>query len=514
MLEEGVAGTATIDEAAKKTFGIGMGPFELMNVTGVPIALHAATTLGRAFGPLYERAGAASSAGRVGTAVAIDGTPSTRDCSRSSAIGSRRRCSSSPRARRRRRRHDRGHRHRRARRPALAARAVRADESVRRRPRARPGRRACRALAAAVPARLAEQARTAEPFRSAWCAREIADGIATLTINRPDALNAINEEVVGQLEQAFAAAAADPEVEGHRDRRRRQGVHRRRGHPLLRPQHRDGQASTASPRSPSAAQALLRAIETCAKPVVARVHGMALGGGVELALACHAIVATPKATFAFPETGIGIYPGLGGTQRTTSRIGKGLAKWLVLTGETIGAEEAAAIGLIDKVVPYEELDAAIADAIAAGPVGERTPTTIPPSHVAIAAYFERPDNAAPRQSGTAVPDDPRIAKTAKRMAVKAPIALRIAADLIDQERTCRLPTAYVWSWRTCERSSRRRTPMKGCRASEKKPPVFTGSVVTRPHRPSTASARPHLRRRAAARRQPGRCERRGCASTS
>ena len=66
---------------------------------------------------------------------------------------------------------------------------------------------------------------------------------------------------------------------------------------------------------------------------------------------------SPRASFAFPETGIGIYPGLGGTQRTTRRIGRGLAKWLVLTGETIQADEALAIGLVDRVVPINGADA-------------------------------------------------------------------------------------------------------------------------------------------------------------
>src|SRR5205807_9943474 len=96
-------------------------------------------------------------------------------------------------------------------------------------------------------------------------------------------------------------------------------------------------------------QALLLTIENCPKPVVARVHGLALGGGVELALACDYIVATPTATLGFPETGIGIFPGLGGTQRTARRIGPGLTKWLVFTGQIITAAEALAIGLIDAV---------------------------------------------------------------------------------------------------------------------------------------------------------------------
>jgi enoyl-CoA hydratase/3-hydroxyacyl-CoA dehydrogenase len=129
-------------------------------------------------------------------------------------------------------------------------------------------------------------------------------------------------------------------------------------------------------------QGMLRAIQDCPKPVVARVHGLALGGGVELALACDYIVATPNATLGFPETGIGIYPGLGGTQRTTRRIGVGLTKWLVFTGQVIGADEALAIGLIDAIAAREEVDAAIATLMASGPSAARCcprPTARPPS---------------------------------------------------------------------------------------------------------------------------------------
>ena len=168
-----------------------------------------------------------------------------------------------------------------------------------------------------------------------------------------------------------------------------------------------------------AGQDLLLEIQHCAKPVVARVHGLALGGGVELALACHYIVATPRATFAVPETGIGIYPGLGGTQRTTARVGRGLAKWLVFTGETISAEHALAIGLIDRVVAYEELDAAIRECVARGAVTSRRPHGLPPAFGDIAARYESSDVDALRASE-------------KRVGFKAPIALRIASRLIDE----------------------------------------------------------------------------------
>jgi enoyl-CoA hydratase/carnithine racemase len=122
-----------------------------------------------------------------------------------------------------------------------------------------------------------------------------------------------------------------------------------------------------------AGQNLLRRIETCNKPVLAKLDGLSLGGGSELALACHAIVATERGSLGFPETGIGIYPGLGGTQRTPRRAGVGVAKYLILTGDTLPAAEALCLGLVDEVVPAAEIDAALARRAAAGGGARRRP---------------------------------------------------------------------------------------------------------------------------------------------
>jgi enoyl-CoA hydratase/3-hydroxyacyl-CoA dehydrogenase len=260
---------------------------------------------------------------------------------------------------------------------------------------------------------------------------ETAGGICTITIDRPDAMNALNEDVVGQFEAAFAAAASGDAVRGiviaGSGKAFVAGADIRFFVRNIEAGHID-RIDAFTRRG----QALLRAIETCAKPVVARVHGLALGGGVELALACHAIVATPKATLAFPETGIGIYPGLGGTQRTPRRVGTGLAKWLILSGQTIDAKEALAIGLVDKVVPYENLDAAIAETIAAGRGAELPPRPESAEHRALETFFTRED-VATLLAGTAdTSGDTRLAQAQRRVATKAPIALRIAADLIDR----------------------------------------------------------------------------------
>ena len=474
ILDEGVAGTATIDEAAKKAFGIGMGPFELMNVTGVPIALHAATTLGGAFGPLYAAPALLRSQVESGEPWPIDGTV---DTGLFTLIGDRLATA------------------------VFYVAAALVDEGVgtiddtdigarvglrwRRGPfelmNAYGLERALDLVQSfttqwqlPVPRVLEEQARSSRPFTFTVVRTEVANGIATLTINRPDKLNAINGDVIAALEDAFSQAAANPAVKGIVIAGAGKAFIAGADIRFFVKNIESGEIDRIAVFT-ERAQNLLRSFETCPKPVIARVHGMALGGGVELALACHRIIATPKATFAFPETGIGIYPGLGGTQRTTKRVGKGLAKWLVLTGETISATDAAAIGLIDAVVPYEELDAAIAAAVAAGPVVDREAARMPASHQAIAEYFDRSDIAALREPGETTHDDPRIAKAATRIGAKAPIAVRIAADLIDQGLDLPLADGLRLELSHLREIFSTKDAYEGLSSLGKKPPVFTGT---------------------------------------
>ncbi|NIM01752.1 MAG: 3-hydroxyacyl-CoA dehydrogenase/enoyl-CoA hydratase family protein, partial [Acidobacteria bacterium] len=239
---------------------------------------------------------------------------------------------------------------------------------------------------------------------------------------------ALNEAVVGQLHDAFKAAAADDGVKGI--------VIAGAGKAFI-----AGADIRFFVRNIDAGDLdriydftvkgheLLHDVSHCVKPVVARLHGLALGGGLELALACDRIVATPKAVVAFPETGIGIYPGLGGTQRTPRRVGTGLAKWLVYTGQTIPAAQAHQIGLVDAVVPHERLDATIADMIASGAgAAERreTPAEWRPLESLFAA-----NSVESLRSGEVRIDDGKLAKMAKKVSFKAPVALRLAEKLID-----------------------------------------------------------------------------------
>ena len=182
-----------------------------------------------------------------------------------------------------------------------------------------------------------------------------------------------------------------------------------------------------------AGQALLRRIEAAPVPVVARVHGMALGGGVELALACHAIVAGPKASFTLPETGLGIYPGLGGTQRLPRIVGEPLARRLILTGRPLSAEAAKAAGLVLDVCPLAELDESIRGWIDRGLPDHYPAAPHAGDAATIEVYGESFDTSlldGKPPEGLSESGSELASKDLRAIGRKAPLALREACRLI------------------------------------------------------------------------------------
>jgi enoyl-CoA hydratase/3-hydroxyacyl-CoA dehydrogenase len=472
LLEEGTADIPTIEAAAKKTFGAGMGPFELMNVTGVPIAMHAANTLGQAFGPFYAPAELLKKQVASGKNWELSGTP---DESKFDAVAAR----------------------------LLAVTFLVAtslvDEGVGtvedtdigarvglRWPKGpfeminRFGIKTAGDLVGQfgggwdipVPGDLSLQWRANTPYAFALVKSETKDGIATLTVNRPDAMNALNETVVSQLHDAFKKAAADPKVKGI--------VIAGSGKAFIAGadirffvrniQSGDLQRIVDFTK---AGHALLKDIDTCAKPVIARLHGLALGGGLELAQACDVLIATPRASFAFPETGIGIYPGLGGTQRPTRRIGVGLTRWLVFTGQSLGPDEALAIGFIDKVVPHEELDAACRAAIAEG-IKPRTRPALGAKHQALEAFFAGNDAETLRQGKADTQGDEALGKAMKRVGFKAPIALRLSGKLIESGEKVTLDQGLAMELDHLVEIFSTKDALEGLSTLGKKAPVFEG----------------------------------------
>ncbi len=374
LLDENIADIATIEWAAKKCFGVGMGPFELMNVTGVPISMHAANTLGHSLHSFYSPAkGLIDQVERgenwyfegnvneskydqiadrlmgvtfyVAAQLVHEGVGSVEDTDIGARVGLR-----WPMG------------------PFQMINKVGVERAA----------KLAEALVTRweleVPYLIANSGD--RRIHISMVDYEEGEDMARVRFNRPDAMNALNVQVGVQLMtaierarvsgkaglvlqgtgKAFVAGADIKFFVDNLERNAFEPIYHfaRVGHDCFR--------TLSGKRQPS----------------IARVQGLCLGGGAELATACDFVVTSPKAMFGFPETGIGIIPGLGGTQRTPRRIGLPLAKWMIYTGQMLDAKSALEIGLADAVVPFSELDSTCADFASKGRQGERTaPVTAP-----------------------------------------------------------------------------------------------------------------------------------------
>ena len=180
---------------------------------------------------------------------------------------------------------------------------------------------------------------------------ESRGGVAFVTINRPDKLNALNDATVAEIDAAFAAIAADPATRGV--------VLTGAGEKAFVAGADIAELATQSPvdgkERSIRGQRVLDRIERLGKPVIAAVNGFALGGGCELAMACHVRIASENAKLGTPEVKLGIMCGYAGTQRLPRLVGKGRALEMLLTGEMVDAAEALRIGLVNRVVPRDKL---------------------------------------------------------------------------------------------------------------------------------------------------------------
>ncbi|OGP94531.1 MAG: hypothetical protein A2Z19_05030 [Deltaproteobacteria bacterium RBG_16_54_18] len=180
---------------------------------------------------------------------------------------------------------------------------------------------------------------------------EVTDGVAVVTINRPQVLNSLNGETLAELRQAMREVNERNDV-------RAVILTGEGGKAFV------AGADIAEMKAMNAVEAFafsrlgheaMRSIETLSKPIIAAVNGYALGGGLELALACDFIYASEKAKLGLPEVTLGIFPGFGGTQRLPRLIGKGRAKELIYTGKIVDAAEAYTLGIVNKVVAPDQL---------------------------------------------------------------------------------------------------------------------------------------------------------------
>ena len=351
MFGEGLANIPTIDEAACEAFHIGMGPFALMNATGIPIAYHCAESFVQVLGDFYAAAPALDSqfkagqpwdlAGEVdeeakaaigerllgvtsGIAAQLveEGVASAEDTDIGALVGLRW-----------------------ARGPFGMMNDLGLDRALE-----LVERLAAHNDSFPVPELLRRQASSGRPWTLRDVKLEVKDKIATITMNRPDAMNALNEKVLRELKEAIAQVRADPEV--------RAVIITGEGPAFVAGADIRAMMVKSQIQIRQFTQfghGVLQDIERLEKPVIAAINGFALGGGLELALACDIRLASTDARMGFPEVGLGIFPGLGGTQRTTRLVGKGRACELIFSGEPIGAQEAADMGLVNRVVPPNQL---------------------------------------------------------------------------------------------------------------------------------------------------------------
>jgi enoyl-CoA hydratase/3-hydroxyacyl-CoA dehydrogenase len=434
MLEEGLADIATLEQAAKQAFKIPMGPFELMNVTGIPIAVHASTTLGNELGPFYATADILKAqkdknenwdlSGDVdeskipaakdryygvclGVAAALvdEGVASIEDTDRGAKIGLRWSMG-----------------------PFEIMNKIGIEKTY----------AAVKAITQKypdfkMPKILETQNESGKPFAFNFVNLETKNNIAYITINRPEAMNALNEIVVAQLTRRFDEAEKDPDVKAIVFQGAGKAFVAGADIKYFVDKIKTDKIADIAEFTRKGHELLLK-IENADKLTIAVLDGLSLGGGSELALACQAVVATPSGSMGFTETGIGIFPGLGGMLRMARFTGPELAKYYVFTGVPISAEDAQAMGIVTRLVAPAEVQTAIAQLISEGKPDKYQPTQLPEKFKTLAQVCNS-ENAERLLAGKlpeGVPDE-IATKTAKFIGYKAPLALKIANEIIDEQ---------------------------------------------------------------------------------
>ncbi len=425
IYDEDIASIATIDDVCMRVFGIGMGPFALMNATGIAVAYHAEKTL-EVFGKLYvvsERLKAQADSGQFWDTNADPSTDANVrklvadrlmglifyvcsqlldekvcaavDINRGARIGLR---------------WKKG--------PVEMMQKL-GEVEVKKLVSAFTSR-----YQAAIPSSIGEKF-----WEMNYVGLEKNGSVAVITMDRPEDLNALNEQVMRQFEEKFNDANKDRTIKTiyitGSGKTFVAGadikffVNKIKGDRIC-----DIESFTGY------GQQIFKKVDESTKKVVAVINGLALGGGLELALCADIILALPKAKMAFPETGIGIYPGLGGTVRSTRKIGRGLSKYLIHTGTMLNATEAFEIGIVDKVISVDEMTDLFNDRSEIH-LSEKLP--LPEKWLNISHLFEKYSLSEILENnftgnGIKKEDSDKICRSIQR---KAPIALRIADHLIE-----------------------------------------------------------------------------------
>ncbi len=458
IFEEGIASPGEIDTIACKTFGCGMGPFALMNATGVPIAYHAQRTLQNAFGAFYQPTSMLKSQSELNQPWDIPAAAELKrditeavsqrltsvvlwicgqildekictagDISRGAGVGLQWRKT-----------------------PVdlffeLGESTVKTWIT-----------KLTRDRGLSIPISM-----TVQDWTPDYVMTEITGNIGKIIMNRPEGLNAMNPKVISQLAESFDRLDANPHISTI--------ILTGRGKAFVAGadinffiDHIRNQTIEKIVEFTAEGQRVFQRIDESRKVIIAVVNGLALGGGLELALTADVIVALENAVFAFPETGIGIYPGLGGTRRTANRIGKGLTKFMIYTGQMLKAQQAKEIGLVDHIISWTEYQTLTDhwDDLS------RRSSSIPEEWHEIENFFQKnPVNSLLNQRSE-IPE--KLQKPVARVRLKAPIALQLSERLIDDQKGPESELAFI------EDIFKTTDALAGLKSVGKKPPVFKG----------------------------------------
>ena len=452
LMEEGVASATQIDAVARKAFRIGLGPFGLMNLTGPPIALHSTDYLSEQLHtPRYNGAQNLRDLIEANEHWSIDGDESYSD-EQYTVISERLYgvvfgvaaqivdegiCSMED--------VDRG--------AKVGLRWARGPFEMMNKVGVAASSRMAQAYADLAAESDAARAWNVPQFfvdqgdknwNFSYIDTSIDQGIATVTINRPEAMNALNETVVLQLGDALDLVNADDsvhtivldgagkafvagaDVKFFVDKIRADAIP-------------DIVEFTAN------GHMVLDKLESSSKTTVALTTGLALGGGLELALACDYRIGTRRTQFRFPETSIGIYPGLGGSQRPARISGIPAARWAVLAGNFMDASTAADLGLLTHLVDVSSVGACVAELAKNGKPANKYPGQPAQPESAVAAFatsFFADENMADLMVGNCPGGfdsaDRNVSRQLKSLSRTAPIALSMASALIDESANTNL----------------------------------------------------------------------------
>lgn len=477
IVEEGIANIPTVDEASKRAFGVPMGVFELQNVSGIQIGLHAARTLAKERGTFYEppeilrrhvedlnqnfdlggevdeskmdivKDKMFAAVFGVAATMVDEGVTTKEDADRGAKIALRWRKG-----------------------PFELMNEVgieKAYQLVKELSQERSDFE--------IPELLKKQYEKGEPFEFELVEMEVKGDIAYIVVNRPEAMNALNPVVVDQLEKKYKEAENNSAVKGI--------VLRGAGKAFIAGadikffvDNIENNTVDQTMEFTWKAHDLLNSLENSSKMTIALLDGLSLGGGSEVALACQAIVATRHGSFGFPEAGIGIYPGMAGMIRLARHVGPELAKYYVMTGENISAQEAYDLGIVTRLVEPTEVDSAIREIVDGGKFDKYAPRSIPGAfqEKKKAAEGENAERLVKQEAPQGVDQD-FAEKVKKMVSKKSQLALKDIHELIDQQQDLSIKEAIKIEMSRQEEMFARKDAYEGLTSQlEGRKPTFKG----------------------------------------